>query len=294
MLLNEINIRDPFIFADEKTKTYYMYASSPAPLAKGFCVYTSRDLVNFQEPQSVFEAPADFWATDDFWAPEVHEYKGKYYLFGTSSAQGKVRTSQILVSDSLTGPFVPHSGFLAPKDWFCLDATLYIDENGAPYAIFSHEWVQCDDGEVCAVRLSDDLSEPVSEVKKLFSASQTGWAKSPEWNPKKTPVYVVDAPFVHKEDGKEFLLWSSWASEKEEGYAVGVCYPRNGNVLCGEYIHKPLKLPFSDSGHAMTFKDFDGKRRICFHERNSVHGKERCAIYYIKIKEGELCVYEEK
>lgn len=269
-----------------------MYASSPPPLKKGFCVYTSNDLVTWQGPQSVFEVLADFWATDDFWAPEIHEYKGKYYLFGTFSAKGKVRTSQILVSNSLLGPFVPHGGFIAPKDWFALDATLYVDENGSPYAVFSHEWVQCGDGEVCAVKLSDDLKNPIGEVKKLFSASQSGWAKSPTWNPHDTPIYVVDAPFVFKSDDQEFLLWSSWNSEEENAYSVGVAYPQNGNVLCGNYIHKNLALPNVDSGHAMVFEDFLGKKRICFHEKNSEHGHERCAIYYLKTDKGELHVHE--
>ena len=292
MKLSDINIRDPFIFADKKNKTYYMYASSSAPLKKGFCVYTSKDLILWQGPEAVFEAPDDFWATDDFWAPEVHEYNGRYYLFGTFSAKDKTRNSQILVSDSLKGPFKLHSGYIAPENWFALDATLYVDENKTPYAIFSHEWVQCADGEVCAVKLSDDLKKPAGKIKKLFSASQTGWAKSPEWNPKTTPIYVVDAPFVFKSGGREVLLWSTWADKKEDGYAVGAAYPQRGDVLCGNYAHKQLKLPNIDSGHPMVFEDFSGKTRICFHEKNSECKKERCAIYYLKIDKGELFVYE--
>ena len=109
MRLQDIHIRDPYIVADAGTGKYYMYSSSPSPLKRGFCVYVSEDLQNWSDPVPVFEAGADFWATDDFWAPEVHGYRGKYYLFGTFSAKGRVRTSQILVSDSLTGPFRVHS-----------------------------------------------------------------------------------------------------------------------------------------------------------------------------------------
>lgn len=55
MKREEIRIRDPFILADKKTETYYMYgttdlekdsyASRPV-----FSVYTSKDLEEFQGP----------------------------------------------------------------------------------------------------------------------------------------------------------------------------------------------------------------------------------------------------
>lgn len=292
MKLRSINIRDPFIFADERTKKYYMYASSPASLPKGFCVYTSDDLENWSGPSPVFAADDTFWATDDFWAPEVHEYKGRYYLFGTFSAKNRMRTSQILVADSLTGPFTVHSKPLAPDNWYALDATLYV-ENGVPYAIFSHEWLQTDDGEMCCVRLSDDLTEPIGDVKVLFTAGGSGWAKSPVWNKAAQPIYVVDAPFVCNIDGVRFMLWSSWSSEDEDGYSVGAAYPV-GDMLCGSYRHELLTLPKKDSGHAMVFRDFEGNYRIAFHENNCICGGERAAIYYVGTEDGEVAVYENK
>lgn len=292
MRLDEINIRDPFIVADYSARKYYMYSSSPACLPKGFCVYVSDDLKNWSNPVSVFEATADFWATDDFWAPEVHEYKGSFYLFGTFSAENRTRTSQILKSDSLTGPFSVYSQPLAPDDWYALDATL-LEENGRPYAVFSHEWLQTGDGEMCCVRLSDDLKKPVGEVRVLFRASESGWARNPVWNKCDKPVYIVDAPFVYDINGVKFMLWSSWSSEDKDGYDVGVAYPKGG-FSCGEYAHKLLNLPKKDSGHAMVFKDFNGDFRIALHENNSVHGMERAAIYYISVKNGEVFVYETK
>jgi beta-xylosidase len=292
MKLSEINIRDPYIVADKSTDKYYMYSSSLFPLPKGFCVYVSEDLENWSEPASVFEATNDFWATDDFWAPEVHCYKEKYYLFGTFSSDKHVRTSQILVSDSLVGPFTIHSQPLAPDNWYALDATLFI-EDGKPYAVFSHEWLQTDDGEMCYVQLSDDLKKPIGETKVLFRASESGWAKNPVWNKSQKPVYVVDAPFVCDIDGLKFMLWSSWSTENNDGYAVGVAYPKK-DFLCGKFTHKVLNLPKKDSGHAMVFCDFNGDFRIALHENNSVCGMERAAIYYIDIKNGEVTVYEKK
>ncbi len=289
MKLSQIVIRDPFVLADKNGK-YYMYASSPSNLGRGFCAYESTNLVDWSEPFVVFDAK-DFWAKDNFWAPEVHFYKGKYYLFGTFGTNNVRRTSQILVADNPKGPFKVHSEALAPLDWFALDATLYV-ENDVPYAIFSHEWVQVADGEACFVKLKDDLSALEGSPCVMFKASQSGWSVSPEWNTTGHPVYIVDAPFVYNIDGVQFMLWSSWSSVKQDAYSVGVVYPLGDNMLCGKYKHQLLKLPHNDSGHAMIFKDFDGNYRICYHEDNSQNGKEHAAIYYVGVKNKEVVVYE--
>lgn len=67
----------------------------------------------------MFTVPVDNWITGEVWAPEVHAYKGKYYLFATlnSSLEWKkeqerwpkytFRGTQIFVSDTLEGPFLP-------------------------------------------------------------------------------------------------------------------------------------------------------------------------------------------
>lgn len=291
MTLDEIAIRDPYILADEHTGLYYLYASSPLPLEKGFCVYVSEDLQGWQAPRSVFVADKEFWAQDEFWAPEVHFYCGRYYMFATFGARGIGRTSQILVASNPLGPFALHSGPLAPNDWYALDATLYI-KDGEPYTIFSHEWVQIFDGEMCYSRLNKDLSCTDGAPKKMFNAGDSGWAKVPSWSRDKQAVYITDAPYAYCIDGTEFMLWSSWSETKEDAYAVGVVYPRGGDLLCGQYEHSLLNLPHKDAGHAMLFKDFDGNHRICYHKNNSQSGHERVVIAYARIEEGKLYVYE--
>lgn len=290
MKLNEITIRDPYIIADSKTKKYYMYASYSNGQEKGFQVYISDDLADWQGPRVVFQKNNSFWATEDYWAPEVHIYRKKYYLFGTFASATRKRTSQILVSDSPCGPFEIHSQPIGPDNWYVLDATLYI-ENGTPYAIFSREWLQDNDGTMCYVQLSDDLTKVVSGPFVMFRASQSGWSRSPCWNTRKAPIFVVDAPFFYEINGLEFLLWSSWSDNCNASYSVGVAYPADG-VLGGKFRHELLKLPKSDSGHAMIFEDFEGKKRICFHENNSENGNERAAIYFVGVNDGKVVVNE--
>ena len=84
---NVENIGDPFIVCADNC--YYMYGttslkSGTIDAGVSFAVYKTYDLENFYEPKIIIDAKKiGFWADRDFWAPEVHEYKGKYYLFGS-------------------------------------------------------------------------------------------------------------------------------------------------------------------------------------------------------------------
>ncbi len=86
--LSDIHIRDPFIVAEKSSGTYYMYAAISNRLhtidsTQGVEVYTSTDLIHWNEPKPVFIIPDNFWAHHFVWAPEVHAFNGKYYLFVT-------------------------------------------------------------------------------------------------------------------------------------------------------------------------------------------------------------------
>ena len=144
MKRNEIHIRDPFVLTEDGV--YYLYGTrgteSWGDHATGLDVYVSRDLESWEGPYVAFMPPEGFWADQNFWAPEVHKYRGGYYMFVSFKNAEKCRGTQILRADSPMGPFVVHSdGPVTPPDWEALDGTLYVDETGAPYLIFCHEWV---------------------------------------------------------------------------------------------------------------------------------------------------------
>ena len=125
----EIRIRDPFILTDKENHCYYMYGTTdlePDTLHTGcsFSVYKTSDLEHFEEPKVIFDG-TNFWATQDYWAPEVHKYNGKYYLFASFKHPERCRGTQILVCDTPDGRFAPISDAPAtPADWECLDGTL--------------------------------------------------------------------------------------------------------------------------------------------------------------------------
>ena len=271
--LSELNLRDPFILPDEASQTYYLVATMDRPegLGPGVSALTSRDLVTWEGPFSVFDVPPDFWAQELVWAPEMHAYEGKYYLFVTFTAAEKLpdqrpdwparvkRGSQVLVADSPRGPFQPfHNRAHTSPELMTLDGTLWV-EDGAAYMVYCHEWIQIGDGTICMTRLTDDLSDVVGEPAVLFKASDA------PWTPEKSDRYVTDGCFLYRtKDGKLLMIWSSFTAA---GYTTGIAVSESGK-LKGPWGHQPEPLITSDAGHGMIFRTFDGALTLALHQPN--------------------------
>ena len=76
---NPVPVRfgDPFVLAASDGK-YYMYGTS---LADGFEAYVSEDMSVWEPLGQVYKGGGDSqWNVDCFWAPEVYERDGKYYI----------------------------------------------------------------------------------------------------------------------------------------------------------------------------------------------------------------------
>jgi arabinan endo-1,5-alpha-L-arabinosidase len=265
--LSDIHIRDPFVLPVSSERRYYLYGTMGeyawTESALGFDCYTSPDLQNWEGPFPVFRPPADFWADRNFWAPEVHVYRGRYFLFASFKAAGIRRGTQILVAGSPLGPFRPLSaGPVTPPDWECLDGTLFVSTDGHPWMVFCHEWVQISDGEICALPLRADLSCAAGEPVVLFHASQAPWVQQIVWKRTGMKGCVTDGPWLHRLPGGELLIL--WSSHSVNGYTIGVARSTSGQLL-GPWLQDALPLYSNDGGHCMTFRDFDGNLWLSFH-----------------------------
>lgn len=264
MKLSEINIRDPFILP--YGNKYYMYGTRAKTTWEsnltgyGFDVYVSTDLENWSEPISIFEKNDSFFGKFNFWAPEVHYYKGKFYLFATFN-DGNKKGTAILKCDTPDGVFTPHSnGKITPDSWECLDGTFYL-ENDTPYMVFCHEWTEIKNGEVCAVELSPDLKAAVGKPFTLFKASTPSWAfdiRSGEG------CYVTDGPFLLRIEGELICIWSSYAKGE---YVEAIARSDNGSISGKWEIDESLLFE-KDGGHGMIFTDLEGNLNFTYHTPN--------------------------
>ncbi|WP_017472462.1 glycoside hydrolase family 43 protein [Amphibacillus jilinensis] len=268
----QIHLRDPFIFPECQTKTYYLFGTTDGNVwsgrAEGFDYYTSTDLQNWDGPFPAFRPDQSFWADRQFWAPEVHKYQAEYYMLASFKAENRCRGTQILKAKHPSGPY--HSitnGPVTPGQWECLDGTLYVDADGHPWLIFCWEWLQVQDGKICAQKLTDDLKQPIAEPIVLFRASEAKWTKPAK---RSESVYVTDGPFLYHQGNKLSMIWSSMA---EHGYAIGVSHSLSGNVA-GPWQHDDAVLIERDGGHGMIFQTFEGEWLLTFHAPNQTP-KER-------------------
>lgn len=111
-------------------------------------VYSSSDMVNWQE-HPVPLKPSDFaWASGDAWASQVIERNGKFYWYVTVS-HGSIhgKAIGIAVSDSPTGPFKDALGkALITNDmtthtkisWDDIDPSVWIDSDGQAYLFWGN------------------------------------------------------------------------------------------------------------------------------------------------------------
>jgi arabinan endo-1,5-alpha-L-arabinosidase len=277
--LGDIRMRDVCILPDAASKTYYMIG----PGRRSVRAYTSTDLANWQGPQTIFRPPEDIWGdipVISIWAPEMHAYKGKYYLFLTFDTRNKfpeqwpnwrprvTRGSQILVSDSPTGPFKPFQNHSTlPTDMMTLDATLWV-EDGKPYIVYCHEWVQICNGTIEYMGLKEDLSETIGEPKLLFRGSDGSWAIISATE----GCFVTDGPYLYTgKSGKLMMIWSGFGAG---GYTVGLAVSDSGK-LAGPWRQQDEPVYKDGGGHGMLFTTFDGKLMMVLHAPNNRDAQPR-------------------
>ena len=233
LTLPNMPLHDPWMLANETDKMYYLYTSNVPAMSGvsgvGTMVYRSRDLKHWERPVVVFTTSEMQWAQKGAWAPEVHRWKGKYYLFttvhddtkplppGRNAVRPTYRRGTIsAVSDTPLGPFHPLNpkGPLPPDDFMTLDGSLYVDPVGKPWLVYAHEWLQKTDGTMEAVRLADDLSKRVGNPIFLFKASDAPWLDEGVTPSTMSMQYVTDGPELYRtRDGHLLMLWSSYSHD---------------------------------------------------------------------------------
>lgn len=270
----DINIRDPFVVYENGK--YYMYGTRAANFGirtGGFDVYVSEDLENWSDPIPCFDSEAFGLNRGANWAPEVHRYQGAYYMFATFVKENGGRGTYALRSESLLGPFLPHSnGALTPFEWECLDGTLFVNEEGKPFLVFCHEHTQIIDGTIDFIPLSDDLTHAVGEVTTLFKASSPDFADQPVGG----KHVITDGPYMYRsKTGELFMLWSTFINDK---YAECLVSFEDGKL--GMKFSHMEPLIRDDGGHGMIFEGKDGLY-LTFHTPNT-KGQEKPAFFRLQ------------
>jgi GH43 family beta-xylosidase len=273
--LDSIRLSDPFILADKKTAMYYMTGT-------GGMLWKSKDLKLWAGPFWVVRQDTSSWMGrhPQIWAAEIHSYKGKYYYFATFTNRHRIidtvkdniiyrRASQVLVSDNPDGPYKSFGDkTYLPAGMSTLDATFWV-EDGRPYMIYCHEWLQNWNGTVECVALKPDLSGTTGNSHILFFANESPWSKE-RMAGRVIPNRVTDGPYLFRtKTGRLGIIWSSWVFDS---YTQGVAYSSDG-TLNGKWIQQSEPVTPPDYGHGMLFRTFDGKWLMALHHQEEVNGR---------------------
>ena len=249
---SKVPFADPYILLDNNK--YYAYGTHAG---NGIECYSSDNLREWTF-EGLALSSGNTTETRWFWAPEVYNFDGTYYMYFSANEHLYAATST-----SPTGPFIQVGSYqMEPLlgSEKCIDSSVFTDDDGKQYMYF----VRFTDGNcIWSVELADDHITPVEgTLKHCFSVSQA-WEN--------VLGRVNEGPNMIKYDGKYYLTYSG-NDYQSPNYGVGYATSSKPQGNWSKYTRNPiLQKGFGlvGTGHHSLFTDKDGILRMVFHAHNN-------------------------
>ncbi|MFN2595865.1 MAG: family 43 glycosylhydrolase [Pyrinomonadaceae bacterium] len=198
--------------------------------APHFTILRSRDLVAWRTVGAVFQRkPA--WAKGDFWAPELIEDRGSFYLYYTARRdEGPTRKGTLCVAVATAarpdGPYTDH-GPVVCQPIGSIDPFSLRDADGRRYLIWKEDGNDRQQPTpIWAQQLTDDGLRLTGKRKELIRNDPATWEG-----------IAVEGPYVLRRGGWYYLFYSGNACcGRKCSYALGVARAR---VLLGPWEKDP-------------------------------------------------------
>ncbi|MFN2516439.1 MAG: family 43 glycosylhydrolase [Pyrinomonadaceae bacterium] len=221
-----------------------------------FPLLHSRDLVNWKIAGVVFsKRPA--WAVGNFWAPEIWQERGRYFIYYVARKQNGPLCSAVAVAARPSGPYKDY-GPLICQEVGSIDPFPVRDEQGRLYLIWK------EDGN--SVNKPTPLwAQPLSEDGTKLEGQRTEILRNTEpWE-----AQLIEGPAIVRRNGWFYLFYSGNACcGRECNYALGVARARK---LLGPWEKHPLNpiLPANEDwkcpGHGTIVSDARGRDYLLYH-----------------------------
>ncbi|WP_308365648.1 MULTISPECIES: endo-1,4-beta-xylanase [unclassified Microbulbifer] len=211
-----------------------------------YYMFSSDDMVNWQDHGVVFNARTDTSWANLAYAPDIIERNGKYYLYFPDGAS----SIGVAVSDSPTGPFTDPLGRPlvdrntpnANVDWV-FDPGVFIDDDGQAYLYFGGGGP----GNARVIRLNEDM------------ISTSGAAITLD-----VPNFF-EALYMHKRNGTYYL---SYSTNTEAGLAID--YMTSNSPTSG-FVHRGTVLPNpwenNNNNNHQSIVEFNNQWYLFYHNR---------------------------
>jgi len=221
-----------------------------------FLLLHSTDLVNREQTGAVLPHRPD-WAVGDFWAPEISEYNGKFFVYYVGREKNGRLAVAVATADKPGGPYTDHGPIIAQDDG-SIDPAPVIDTDGKRYLVWK------EDGNsrgritpIWAQRLSEDGTKLIDEPHELIH-NDVPWEEN-----------LVEGPYILRRNDWFYLFYSgSGCCGEGCRYALGVA---RSHTLFGPWEKNPKNPILAGNkiwkcpGHGSVVQDEQGRYFFLYH-----------------------------
>ncbi|MDN4502804.1 family 43 glycosylhydrolase [Alteromonadaceae bacterium BrNp21-10] len=267
----QLNCADPGLLQFESTYYAYCTYTPDFPMMKrGIRLYTSKDLVNWQDRGFALKN-ADSWGTSRHWAPDVVEKNGTFYMYYAVDERIAVATAT-----SPLGPFVQQKQVPMQPDSIKIDAHVFKDDNGKQYFYY----VGFDNGNhIWGAELNDDMHTVKTDTMTHLIAPVESWETD--------MANVAEGPVVIKHKGLYYMTYSGSHFESPH-YSIGYAVAEHPLGPWKKYQHNPImkSTTFSHgTAHHSLAKSPDGQEMfVVYHQHYSLNQTEPRKIAIDRIR----------
>ena len=210
---------DPFVLRWEGR--YIAYGTGSWVDGRVFEILESPDLASWTRVGGAMEPAAAELGTD-YWAPEVVEADGRFWLYYSVGHGDTAHHLRVAVADHPFGPFRDAGVNLTPHERFAIDPHPFRDVDGTWYLYYARDVLTAARvGTQIAVAVLPSmttLAGPGTTVLEasadwqLYEAQRSMYGATYDW-------YTLEGPAIRHRDGTYYCFYSggSWLTE---GYAV--------------------------------------------------------------------------
>lgn len=305
-----VEFGDPFILKASDGK-YYM--TGTGGIRDGFKMLSSTDLVNWLDEGIIFQGNRDTaWCVANFWAPELYENNGKFYLF--YSADWRENPNNDLenfrvgyaVSDTPPGPYVDVLNRpVYDPGYPIIDVNLYF-EDGRVYFYYSRvcyknpvetelsEWArekemfdEIEESWIYGVEMKPDFSEVIGEPVLILRPPLTMDDPQTEWESRSVTSGEVnrrwtEGSYIFKQKDMYYMMYSA-NFYGGQNYAVGYATSQHPLGPFTKAANNPVLQKnieeggiVTGTGHNSITWSPDGNEMLCvYHGYTTVTGKDR-------------------
>ena len=303
---------DPYVLLASDGK-YYMYGTFDPDGKKGFGAYSSDNLRDWEYEGMVYEgATEESWTLKNFWAPEVYEKDGKFYMF--FSADWKYNPTNelenfrigVAVADKPTGPYIDISDKpLFDPGYPIIDANI-LEHDGKTYLYYSRccyknpvesevsAWAkemglfhEIEESWIYGIEISSDFKHVIGEPVLLMQPPKTMDDKQAEWESRSVTSGEVnrrwtEGSFAFEHEGEIYMMYSANYYGGQH-YAVGYATSDHPLGPFRKAENNPVLQKNTEQGGVVTGTghnsitwSHDGDKMYCvYHGRTSKTGNER-------------------